>query len=90
MDPMRDNGPMDSLLYRDGWIYFLHGRIGISSSMNLEKIRINGTGHTHADHALKATQLYDAAPFFYVRTHVLNSADEIIARTGDSGKYWLQ
>lgn len=76
VDPMLDNGPLyDSLQYRDEWIYFLHGRVGFSSSIYIEKIRIDGTGHTRVAHARYGMQLYDADPFFYVWTNALNTTE---------------
>lgn len=81
VDPMKDNGPLyDSLQYRDEWIYFLHGKVGFSSSISIEKIRIDGTGHTRVAHARYGMELYDAGSLFFVWTKGFNTTENIVER----------
>ncbi|WP_068664098.1 hypothetical protein [Paenibacillus oryzisoli] len=76
---MQDNGPMyNSLQYRDGWIYFLHGRAGLVSDIYLKKVRIDGTGLTRIANASKGMKLYDADSLLYVWSNALNSTEMTI------------
>ncbi|NEW04602.1 DUF5050 domain-containing protein [Paenibacillus sp. SYP-B3998] len=66
VDPMKDNGPLSSLQYRNGWIYFLHGKISLSGHVNIEKIRMDGTKPMIVSNIGYASELYDVDPFFYL------------------------
>jgi hypothetical protein len=67
-----------SLQIRDEWIYFLHGKVGFSSTIKIEKIKIDGTGHTRVANARYGMQLYDADSFFFVWTKGFNTTENII------------
>lgn len=56
--------PLNGFQYRDGWIYFIRGSFGIMGSASIEKIRIDGTGHTALGNA-RATSLYFAGADLY-------------------------
>lgn len=47
------------LQYRQGWLYFINGSFGIMGSASIDKMRIDGTGHSSIANA-RATSLYFA------------------------------
>lgn len=70
------NGSIGSLQYRDGWIYFLQGKISHGSHIDVNKIRTDGTGYTKHATVGYGRELYDVDPFFYVIQFTPFSTDE--------------
>ncbi|MCM3267596.1 DUF5050 domain-containing protein [Paenibacillus elgii] len=56
--------PLNGFQYRDGWIYFIRGSFGIMGSASIEKMRVDGTGHTALGN-VRATSLYFAGADLY-------------------------
>ncbi|WP_409340846.1 DUF5050 domain-containing protein [Paenibacillus sp. MBLB4367] len=77
------NGSISSLQYRDGWIYFLQGKISHGSHIDINKIRIDGTGYTKHATVGYGKELYNVDPFFYVIQFTPFSTDENITLVTD-------
>lgn len=77
------NGSISSLQYRDGWIYFLQGKISRGSHIDVNKIRIDGTGYTKHATVGYGKELYNVDPFFYVIHFRLFSTDQNIRLVTD-------
>ncbi|TNJ61005.1 DUF5050 domain-containing protein [Paenibacillus hemerocallicola] len=72
------NGSINSLQYRDGWLYFLQGKISRNSHIDLNKIRTDGTGYTKQATIGYGEELYNVDPFFYVKHFAPGSTDKNI------------
>ncbi|AEI41717.1 DUF5050 domain-containing protein [Paenibacillus mucilaginosus] len=74
------SGQLSSLQYRDGWIYFLQGKISHGSHIDVTKIRIDGTGYSKHATVGYGRELYSVDPHWYVIQFTPFSTEEHLTR----------